>query len=736
MHKVQIMCKNYFYIATLFLSGMVFFQSCGDDNGMTEQDYKPTNYSVKGKVEKGPFISGSTINLQPMDALLQPNGSTFSTTITDHLGNFSFGQKTLDAPFAQLTANGYFFNEVKGRLSNGTLSLRAIVSIADSSTVNVNILTHLKYSRIQNLVENDNKSFHEANKQAQQELMKAFGLERLANSDASNYSIASGTDEAAALIAISSMILSERSEAQVTEYLAKLSKEFGEMGAFSVETKDQMKSDRNNLLNDLRKIEDNVKNRFEELGQTVNVLPLEYYFDWDGDGIAGNEIADPNNPPTLSATEISVPKEGGEYTVNIDSKVQLYLEGHDLDGNNPTSSITTGEFWVDIYDRQNTSGTIEKKLNGNVLSIKVSATGQKSVSITEIPLYDYAGNAVAKVTLTQDGDPTLPAPKLGNDAQMIVAGAFLNLAYAMTFMSDYVNGYGNYSGCTLQAPLNANNSIVYNLWSYYYRAINNMLNLDRVDKEREAAFTAPISLFNAIAYYNMVTLWGGVPYLKEPSTIDNAYNVFRNSETDILNDLQTVLESVILELEEKKNAYDGTNANDIFFSSKDVARVLLADIYMYRGKYSKAKPYLEKVVSSSYYNLYSEDVILAYKTQNMTRASSPDYECVPLFTLSDAMLSLAECDYNLGNTSAAWQNAKMVADVKQTFITVNAPEDLLEYISQIRKISMNTTIGRFAFLKRTGLAKKELGLQDYQLLFPIPANEIMYSSSMTQNPGY
>lgn len=726
------------FIQTLALSMAVAFSlnSCSE-NGIDDSgkgNYKPANYSVKGKVEKGPFISGSTINLQPMDAQLQPNGSTFSTTITDHLGNFSFGQKTLEAPFAQLTANGYFFNEVKGELSNGTLSLRAIVNIADASTVNVNILTHLKYSRIQNLVENDKKSFDEANKLAQKELMKAFGLERLANSDVTNYSIASGTDEAAALIAISSMILSERSEAQVTEYLAKLSKEFGEMGAFSVETKDQMKRDRNNLLNDLRKIEDNVKNRFEELGQTVNVLPLEYFFDWDGDGIAGNEISDPNNPPTLSTTEISVPKEGGEYTVNIDSKVQLYLEGHDLGGNNTSSSITTEEFWVDIYDRQNTLGTIEKTLNGNVLSIKVSATGQKSVSITEIPLYDYAGNSVAIVTLKQDGDPTLPAPKLGNDAQSVVAGAFLNLAHAMTFMSNYVNGYGNYSGCTLQAPLNANNTIIYNLWSYYYKAINYMLNLDRVDREREAAFTAPISLFNAIAYYSMVTLWGGVPYLKEAATADYSYNVFRTSESDILNDLQNVLETVIPDLEEKKNAFD-TNINDIFFSSKDVARVLLADIYMYQGNYSKAKPYLEKVVSNGYYNLNSNDIIMAYQYSVITRASSTN-EYVPLFTLSDVILSLAECDYKLGNTNAAWQNAKKVADAKQTFSNTTAPDGLLEYISFVRKVSMSNTIGRFAFLKRTGLAKKELNLQDYQLLFPIPTNEIIYSSNMTQNPGY
>ncbi len=91
--------------------------------------------------------------------------------------------------------------------------------------MNVNILTHWSTHSIQNLVENDHKSFDEANKQAQKELMKAFGLEKLANSDAANYSISSGTEEAAALIAISSMILAERSEAQVTEYLAKLSKD-------------------------------------------------------------------------------------------------------------------------------------------------------------------------------------------------------------------------------------------------------------------------------------------------------------------------------------------------------------------------------------------------------------------------------------------------------------------------------------------------------------------------------
>ena len=42
----------------------------------------------------------------------------------------------------------------------------------------------------------------------------------------------------------------------------------------------------------------------------------------------------------------------------------------------------------------------------------------------------------------------------------------------------------------------------------------------------------------------------------------------------------------------------------------------------------------------------------------------------------------------------------------------------------------------FAFLKRTGLAKDICNIEDYQLLFPIPENEVLLNSSVKQNPGY
>ena len=52
-------------------------------------------------------------------------------------------------------------------------------------------------------------------------------------------------------------------------------------------------------------------------------------------------------------------------------------------------------------------------------------------------------------------------------------------------------------------------------------------------------------------------------------------------------------------LEEKKNE-SLRDANDFFFVSKDVARILLADIYMYQGNYRQAEPLLAKVISGGW----------------------------------------------------------------------------------------------------------------------------------------
>ena len=105
VHKTTFMVKRYLHAALLSAFCFLTF-SCSDDGG--GGNYEPKTYNVSGKVEKGPFISGSTITMQPMDAKMQASGETYSATITDNAGNFTFGSKLFEAPFAELTANGYF----------------------------------------------------------------------------------------------------------------------------------------------------------------------------------------------------------------------------------------------------------------------------------------------------------------------------------------------------------------------------------------------------------------------------------------------------------------------------------------------------------------------------------------------------------------------------------------------------------------------------------------------------
>ena len=142
------------------------------------------------------------------------------------------------------------------------MALNAVANLQNAADVNLNILSHLKYQRVMDLVSKDGKSFKEANNQAQEEVLKTFGLEKYAKTDVNHFSITSGTDEAAALIAVSSLILYNRSEAQITEYLSQLSEEFAEDGNFSETTKLQIRKDMFSLESKLPQIAENIKKRY------------------------------------------------------------------------------------------------------------------------------------------------------------------------------------------------------------------------------------------------------------------------------------------------------------------------------------------------------------------------------------------------------------------------------------------------------------------------------------------
>ena len=738
--------KYLFIVATAAIP----FSACSEDEDLG-QEYKPTTISVSGKVEKGPFISGSSISIQPMDSKLQILGSMYSSTIQDNIGNFSFGSKLFEAPFAELTANGYFFNEVYGTLSNGTLNLHALVDLSDKTSVNINLLTHLKYYRIQHLIMKG-LNFKDANEQAQKELFTAFGLQEYAKKDASLFSITEGTNEAAALIAISSLMLVNRNEAELTEYLYRISKEFSESGTFSVQTKAIIKKDKVAICNDLDRVKDNIINRYDELGIKINVKDLKYYIDWDEDGVAGNETLQEGQEVKLESNNLEVPEEGGEYTIKITSPIPVYLEPQI--GENIKNDIIE-ENHLKLYENSEyESIKCEKNIvNGN-LRIRVLPLGSRTNKTTTIPLYDCIGNNVSDVFITQKGNHNGSFPRLGEDGKECVKSFTSSLALGMSEINIIEQLYHhNKRNGLVSKEINAYNSNIKDIWHNFYFANRIIQNTKRLDSKQLGVYQNHLNVFSAIYYYYMVMLWGDVPYLNSFDS-DNQWdtNIARTPQQEIIEDLESMLTQAINSLEEKRNITLTTDMNDLFLVSKDVARILLANIYMSQGKYDQAEPLLYKVIINGYYELddsnyndketisrlYNEgqgkETILATQYKVDSRSSNITIDAptiVPIMTYTDVILSYAECLHNNEKTSDAETQLQQVLTAKNIKVS---GKNFSEKIQSARLQLTLFTNNNFCFMKRNKMAIDTYGVEEYRLVLPIPSSELEFG--ITQNPGY
>lgn len=742
---MKVILKNAVVVVTIGMMAML--QSCSSNDDL--DGYTPTNFNVGGKVEKGPFVRGTAIQMQPLDADLDETGESFTSTITDNEGTFTFGSKLLKSPYVKLSASGYYFNEVTGELSKGTLALNSVANLQNAADVNLNILSHLKYQRVMDLVAKDGKSFKEANNQAQEEVLKTFGLEKYAKTDVNHFSITSGTDEAAALIAVSSLILYNRSEAQITEYLSQLSEEFAEDGNFSETTKLQIRKDMFSLESKLPQIAENIKKRYQEMGKEVAVKNLIYYFDWDGDGTAGNEIAPENHPVSLETNNINVPIEGGSYEVKVNTTVPVYLERPSFSEieNYPSVSVSGTE----IYEAGSGSEpciNYTKELNNNILKVVVKAASFRKEQAVSIPLYDGMGNEVTRLNLTQQANPNaeIIVPRLGSVGISCVSGFMMSLAKAVTLEAQMNYRYTKIiNDPSFVAPIRSNETNIHNCWINSYQALNMIARLYRADAMYRAVYSPYLNVYRDLCYYQMLIWWGGVVVMPNAGFEGYADSyVPRTSESSILQMLEEELVEAIRNLDEKKCVAFATNANDALFVSKDVARILLAKVYMYQQKWAAASDLLQKVVDKSIYPIEkvltkytseSKDLILALKVGNESRASrvnvdgSPE-EVVPIMTTTDVKLLYAECEIHLGNNAKASKYISEVSNING----ISRTNVSVEGIKQLRK-SLKLQ-DYFAFLKRNGLAMKELGLEKYQLLLPIPQNEINANPSLNQNPGY
>ena len=251
------------------------------------KDQKPTptaqQYSFTGKVQKGPYITGTTVTVNELNGNLGQTGRAFTTSITADDGSFSLNNIELNTSLCLQTANGYYFSELFGKLSPSTLSLQAIADLNAKEKVNINVMTHMIKGRLETLVAGG-KTLQQAKAQAQAELLAFLGVTDSFNTDFENLDISKNSEYNAVLLSFSIIlqrytnVLNEYPNltAELTQLLANLSSDFAPDG--EVTSRKLIDTLLYNIsTQNLIDIRHHIEERYASLGNTDTIPDFEKY---------------------------------------------------------------------------------------------------------------------------------------------------------------------------------------------------------------------------------------------------------------------------------------------------------------------------------------------------------------------------------------------------------------------------------------------------------------------------
>lgn len=271
-------------------------------------------YSVNGNVQKGPFTQGTSITIQALDDALNPTGKNYQTKTIDDAGTFGINNQ-IDSRYVEIIATGYYFNEISGRVSNSTITLRVLSDLTESGKTNVNLLTTLEIDRIRHLVISEGMSVSQAREMAEKELFDVFHIPEIISVSESfdKMDITRGGDSNAILLAISATLQGKRSEGELSELVAKIAAELrtaGKIDNTSIQT--QIRDD--GMSVDAASVRRNLESRYKSLGITeYEIPPFEDYLDVNGNGVIDKH----DSWLILSKKDVFISDEGGSFDIDV-----------------------------------------------------------------------------------------------------------------------------------------------------------------------------------------------------------------------------------------------------------------------------------------------------------------------------------------------------------------------------------------------------------------------------------
>lgn len=359
--------------------------SCEENTG-EEKFPEPdpgTKYSISGSVQKGPFSQGTSITIQALDDNLNPTGRNYSTTTYDDFGAFSIGSE-IESRYVEIIADGYYYNEVAGSLSKSPITLRSISDLSEEGQTNINLLTTLESGRIRYLVSNDGKAMSEARQQAEQELYDIFNIPlEVGDSGFDKADISKAGDGNAVLLAISATLQSTRTEAELSELIAKISSEMQNTGTLGKsDLSEQIRQGGIGL--DYVQIRSNLIARYEQLGQHGYEIPnFEDFMDINGNGVIDRD----DQWLLVSDAQYQVPQSGGEYSVTVEYNVDYEV------------TVEDGCDWISVSSADATKAYLESA----GYTVSVSENGSFEPRSAGITFKSKESSQSVTVYVVQDG---------------------------------------------------------------------------------------------------------------------------------------------------------------------------------------------------------------------------------------------------------------------------------------------------------------------------------------------
>ena len=217
---------------------------CGDSLIVMELGRAPEDTTtipleeLVGYTQKGPFLKGSSVYLYELNGSLNQTNGNFTSLISDDDGRYKFRTRGLRYPYALIVVDGYYRNEVTGKISDAPIRLRALTDVSGRVTgsANVNLLTHLEYERANNLATGPGKlKLKEAKRRAQKEILAQFYIDTTKFGDVHSEDMdVFGSSEAdVALLAISILLQGNGTANELSVILTQIAEDMADDGQWN-----------------------------------------------------------------------------------------------------------------------------------------------------------------------------------------------------------------------------------------------------------------------------------------------------------------------------------------------------------------------------------------------------------------------------------------------------------------------------------------------------------------------